>query len=148
MSELEFEAADILIDVRELWDEFVEEWEPIENPDNPGSYYFYFDSEMLSEAPPGSVWLVYQPWGQDRSQFSFIMPTMPEDFSDLGNDGEGYIITKKTFDEQFFTNWRESTFTSMQVRLVLGCSSCEGEAEDCEYCEGVSPVTVSLLDEA
>mgnify|MGYP007049631585 CR=1 FL=1 len=148
MSELEFEAADILVDVREPWDEFVDEWQPIENPENPGSYYFYSDSNFLSQVPSGSVWLIYQPWGQDQSQFSFAMPTLPDDFSDLGKDGEGYIVTKKTFDEHFVNNWRESQYASMQVRLVLGCSVCNGESDECEHCEGVSPVTISLLDEA
>jgi hypothetical protein len=144
MREIE-DAADMAADsMWELWYEFSDEWKPIPNPDNPSSYFFDSDSEALKSFGAGQIWLVYRPFGQDLAEYSFISPTFSiTSFDDLGEDGEGYIVTEKAFGRDI--DWPGSKYSQLQVKVVLSCE-CGGYDDSCENCEGQGPAEVSCLD--
>lgn len=147
MRQIDELAQDVGFNMWSTWYKFVEKYEPIANPENQASYFFDSDSEALPALASKQVWLVYRPWGQDLNEYSFIVPCFYEitDFEDLGDDGEGYIVTEKRFDGDFAV-WRDSPFQSMQVKVSVSCECGDTEPE-CENCEGQGPGVDSCLEQ-
>lgn len=126
-----------------LWYEFSDEFQPIPNPEDPTTYYFFSDSAAVKNFDKSHVWMVYCPWGQDLAEYSFITPCFSGDYGNVGDDGEGYIVTEKSWATDF--DWTTSKYQSLEVRVKLSCE-CADEDPDCDICEGQGPAVISCLD--
>lgn len=147
MRQIDELAEDIGFNMWSTWYKFEEKYEPVVNPGNEESFFFDSDSEALRSLASKQLWLVYRPWGQDLIEYSFIVPCFFEvtDFEDLGEDGEGYIVTEKRFDGDFAA-WRESPFQAMQVKVSVSCE-CGNAEPECENCEGQGAGVESCLEQ-
>lgn len=127
-----------------LWYEFSDEFHPIPNPANPTSYFYSIDdAALLTQFNKSQIWMVYQPWGQDLAEYSFITPFFDGEIEDLGDDGEGYIVTEKSWSKEL--DWTTSKYRDLEVKVLRSCE-CAGDNPDCEICEGQGPEEISCLE--